>query len=595
VETRRRLGEILVAHGVITDDELETALATRAADGRNERLGSTILRLGMASEQDIADALASQLRIGLVDIETVVPSQAALDLVPGSIAESRGVLPLSLDGGTLVVAMADPTDLILLDDLKVRTGVRSIRPVVAAATPLREAVGRSYGSGGDTRAIVEEMAPDEAELDTSDDDITSGAAQPIVRLANQILLDAVRLRASDVHIEPSRGGAVVRVRIDGILKKIAELPRAARGPLTSRLKIMGGMDIAERRRPQDGRAMLNLAGDEVDVRMSSMPSMHGETLVLRLLRRRQDGVDLGSLGLAPDVSRTYERSLNQPQGIVLVTGPTGSGKTTTLYAGLSTVADEERNVITLEDPVEYELSGVNQTQINPRVGLTFAAGMRSVLRQDPDVIMVGEIRDAETAGLAVEASMTGHLVLSTLHTNDALSTLSRIAELGVDRSLIASSLLMVMSQRLLRVVCIHCAEPATADPHTLERLDLPPDALVGYPLRRGAGCGACVDTGFLGRTMAVEALRFDATLSEMVVAGKPERELRQHARVGGMRSLREDGLRLALAGQTTLEEVLRVTPEDPDYLAMALLDRAMLAAELDADVPEGVPAAATAG
>jgi type IV pilus assembly protein PilB len=321
--------------------------------------------------------------------------------------------------------------------------------------------------------------------------------------------------------------------------------------------------------------MLDLAGDEVDVRMSTMPSMHGETLVMRLLRRRHEGVGIDSLGLSDDVGRVYLRALGQPQGIVLVTGPTGSGKTTTLYAGLSQVADVERNVITLEDPVEYELGGINQTQINAKIGLTFATGMRTVLRQDPDVVMVGEIRDTETAKLAIEASMTGHLVLSTLHTNDAISTVSRMAELGADRRLLASSLLLIMSQRLVRVVCHHCGDEVKPDPDALARLDLGDGALDGIPLRAGAGCPACSSTGYLGRTMACEAFRVSPEISELITQGIGDREVRLAARSQGMRSLREDALRLALAGTTTLDEVLRVTPEDPDFETENLLERVL--------------------
>ncbi len=566
---RLRLGEILVKMDAITEDQLAAALAWRELSQPDERLGATIVKLGYISEEDVALALARQLGWEVVDLDAYDLDPAVTALIPNEVCQRCEVLPLRVEGFSLVVAMTDPSDIVLQDELRLRSGHRSIKPMVATPTAIKSALARMQPDGGGSRALVEELE-DPAEIEAEAEENEDPDA-PIIKLANQLLFDAHRLRASDVHVEPTRNGARVRVRIDGILQEIAQIPMGARRSLTSRLKIMGGMDIAERRLPQDGRARLKFSGDEVDIRMSSMPSMHGETLVMRLLHRRAEGTSIEDLGLPPDLERTFRRALDQPQGIVLVTGPTGSGKTSTLYAGLTEVADEVRNVITLEDPVEYELHGVNQTQVNPRIGLTFASGMRTVLRQDPDVVMVGEIRDAETAALAVEASMTGHLVLSTLHTGDTIATVARLQELGVDRRLLGSSLQLVMSQRLVRVVCARCAEARDADPNTLDRLDAPADALHGVALRAGAGCQACAQTGFLGRRMVCEAVRFTASMGEMVTAGATERDLRSAARAAGMRTLREDELRLALAGVTTLEEVLRVTPEDPDLTGGDLL------------------------
>ena len=568
---RQRLGEILVSLGAITSDQLAAALAWRSAEQPDERLGTTVVRLGYVTEDDVARALATQLRLSVVDLDELPLDPAMADIIPPDVAVRRQVLPLRVEDDVLVVAMTDPTDVILQDELRLRSGHRAIQPVVATPSALAAAFERMRPGGASSQALVEEL-DDPSESAEELDDLDAGDPDaPIVRLANQLLVDALRLRASDVHIEPVREGARVRVRIDGILKEITRLPVGVRRSLTSRLKIMGGMDIAERRRPQDGRARLQVDGDEVDLRMSTMPSMHGETLVMRLLHRRAEGTTIDDLGLQAEMDRAFRRALDQPQGIVLVTGPTGSGKTSTLYAGLTELSDEVRNIITLEDPIEYELHGVNQTQINPRIGLTFASGMRTVLRQDPDVVMVGEIRDGETATLAVEASMTGHLVLSTLHTNDSVSTVARLQELGVDRRLLGSSLQLVVSQRLVRVVCPRCAEARDADPVTLDRLDAPADALDGVALSAGTGCQACAETGYHGRRMVCEAVRFTSELSELVTAGATERELRAAARAAGMRTLREDGLRLALAGVTTLEEVLRVTPEDPDLTGGELL------------------------
>ena len=566
---RMRLGDILVGMGAITADQLEAALAWRQVSEARERLGDTIIRLGYITELDLAHALARQLDLTWEDLShaDVEPEIAAL--VSAQVATDSQVLPLRIEDGTLVVAMVDPTDIILLDELRLRTGHRSLRPVVVTAASLHTALQRVHPEGSRTRLLVDSLDEDVPEEEVAAD--VQELDAPVVKLANQLLFDAHRLRASDLHLEPTRDGARVRVRVDGILKEITRVPPSVRRPLTSRFKIMGGMDIAEHRRPQDGRSRLQVDGEEIDIRMSTMPSMHGETVVMRLLRRQQGTADLTGLALAPDVQTSLTRALEQPQGMVVVTGPTGSGKTSTLYGGLQHIADEIRNVITLEDPIEYELPGVNQTQMNPRIGLTFAAGMRSVLRQDPDVVMVGEIRDDETATLAVEAAMTGHLVLSTLHTNDSVSTIARLLELGVDRPLLGTSLRYVLSQRLVRVVCSGCGEAVDADPGTLDRLEASADALDGVVLRRGTGCGACLDTGYLGRQVVAEGMRVSSRLAELVADGAPTRELRAVARAEGMRTLREDGLRLALMGVTTLEEVLRVTPEDPDLSGGELL------------------------
>ena len=565
---RMRLGDILVSQGAITDDQLEAALAWRQVSGVRERLGATIIRLGYITELDVARALGEQLGMPVEDLAYTDIDPEAAGLLPAPVAFESQVLPLRVEGGALVVAMVDPTDIILLDELRLRTGYRSLHPVVVTSASLQAACARVHPDGTRTRELVDSLddqAPTEEDAPEEEPDA------PVVKLANQLLLDAFRLRASDLHVEPTRDGARVRVRVDGILKEVTRVPTSVRRPLTSRFKIMGGMDIAEHRRPQDGRSRLRVDGEDVDIRMSVMPSMHGETVVMRLLRRQSGTADLGELGLAPDVERSLTRALEEPQGMVVVTGPTGSGKTSTLYGGLQHIADEIRNVITLEDPIEYELEGVNQTQMNPRIGLTFASGMRTVLRQDPDVVMVGEIRDSETAMLAVEASMTGHLVLSTLHTNDSIATVARLLELGVERPLLGTSLRYVLSQRLVRVVCAACGEAADADPATLERLEAPADALEGVMLRRGPGCPTCLETGYMGRHVVAEGVRITTQLSELVADGASTRELRMAARAEGMRTLREDGLRLALMGVTTLEEVLRVTPEDPDLSGGDLL------------------------
>jgi type IV pilus assembly protein PilB len=377
--------------------------------------------------------------------------------------------------------------------------------------------------------------------------------------------EALHSRASDIHIQPQEREVRVRFRIDGLLRDITVVPKPIQGPLISRIKILSGMDISERRKPQDGRGRIRLDRMEADTRVSSMPTMHGETVVLRLLRKEAEKAKtIAEIGLSDHDRSAFERALAEPQGLVLITGPTGSGKTSSLYAGLATVIRPDINVVTLEDPVEYQMAGVNQVQINERVGLTFASGLRTILRQDPDIVMVGEIRDPETAAIAMQASMTGHLVLSTLHTNDAPAAVSRLIDMGVEPFLITSSLTLVVGQRLARVPCQKCSEPVEADPRTMELLGLDPAEVEHAELRMGPGCGFCAQTGYKGRLGLFEVVRVTRTMRELIVARASETAMRKEAVAGGMRSMRADGLAKALAGRTTLEEVLRVTPPDPD-------------------------------
>ncbi|HEY7606937.1 MAG TPA: ATPase, T2SS/T4P/T4SS family, partial [Actinomycetes bacterium] len=393
---------------------------------------------------------------------------------------------------------------------------------------------------------------------------------PVVRLVNAVMGEALHSRASDIHIEPQERDVRVRYRIDGLLREVTVVPKAIQGPLISRVKILSGMDISERRKPQDGRGRIRLERMEADTRVSSMPTMHGETVVIRLLRKEMEKAKtLAEVGLDERDREVVERALAEPQGLILITGPTGSGKTSSLYAGLATVIRPDINVVTLEDPVEYQMAGVNQVQINERVGLTFASGLRTILRQDPDIVMVGEIRDPETASIAMQASMTGHLVLSTLHTNDAPSAVSRLIDMGVEPFLITSSLTLVVGQRLARVPCSKCSEPVEADLKTLELLGLDPDQIDGAGLRSGPGCGFCAQTGYQGRLGLFEVVRVTRKLRELIVARATEVAVKEEAVAGGMRSMRADGLAKALAGRTTLEEVLRVTPPDPDLARRA--------------------------
>ncbi len=562
---RPRIGQVLMAAGILDAEQLQTALGTQAATEGHQRLGQAILDLGYCTEAELTEALSEQLGVPAVDLSQEAPDPGALERVPRRLARRHRVLPLRVENGNLVVAMADPTDVVARDDLELTAGVGDLDVLVASETQIAQGLRRSYGADGAARAALDELDEDRIELPDVLDQLDAGSGEdgPVIRLANAILEEAVRLRASDVHIEPGRHELRVRYRVDGMLRESMRAPRRIMPALASRIKVMASLDIAERRRPQDGRARLRVDGQDVDLRISTMPSMHGETIVLRLLQKGQERLLLDDLGLSPDIRSTFERILERPQGLIVITGPTGSGKTTTLYAALTEIADPVRNIVTLEDPIEYELPGVNQTQINPKAGLTFAGGMRSMLRQDPDVVMVGEIRDDETAELALEASMTGHLVLATLHTNDAPSTVVRLLDLGVDRFLIASSLALVAAQRLARTVCPSCAEPAEPEERSMRLLGLAEADLEGADLRRGTGCQECDKSGFRGRTAIIEALPVTPAMRELIMEGGTETDIARLARDEGMRTLRHNGIEKAKQGITTLREVLRVTPEEP--------------------------------
>lgn len=564
--TRRRIGELLMAAGVLTTDALDEAIADRQRHGRPERLGATVVRLGFATEGDVADALATQLRLERVPASALQPAPEAQELVPSYLAARHELLPLRLEGSTLVVATSDPSDTAALDDLRLVAGVRSVQPVVATPSTLSAARRRAYAVEA-THDLVEQLPrPEDAdEVVTPDEEpqdlVTGASAEPAVRLVDTLVTDAVASRASDLHLEPDAEGLRVRLRIDGLLRERGRIPRHLARQVVSRVKIVSGLDITERRLPQDGRVQARVGDRQIDLRVATMPSLRGESVLVRLLPTGTAGLDLDEVGFSPSVRARLVAALERPQGMVLVTGPTGSGKTTTLYAGLRAVLDDTRKVLTLEDPVEYLLPGVHQTQVAPRIGLTFERGLRHLLRHDPDVVLVGEIRDRETARLAVEASFTGHLVLATLHTNDAPSAITRLRNLGVERYVIAAALSLTIAQRLARTVCEHCAEPATADPRLLQRLGLSLDQMAEAKLRRGAGCALCEGTGELGRTAIGEALVVTPRLRELIDEGAPEAVLARVARADGMGRMREDALAQARAGTISLQEVLRVTPE----------------------------------
>ncbi|GAM08767.1 type II secretion system protein E [Geobacter sp. OR-1] len=485
---------------------------------------------------------------------------ALLNKLPLTFARSRQVLPLRLDDGALLVAMGDPTDLPALDELG-DLYAASAQGVVVPAKEVLDAVNRLYSRmAGSAQEVVEELEGEElstiaTELSHPKDllDLTDEA--PVIRLLNSILFQAVKERASDIHIEPFERELEVRFRIDGVLYRMLTPPKVVQEALISRVKIMSSLNIAEKRLPQDGRLRVIVAGRDVDIRVSIVPTFFGERVVLRLLDKQKGVISLSHIGLGEKQVSLMERLLARSNGIILVTGPTGSGKTTTLYAALTRLNSPDKNIITIEDPVEYQLKGVGQIQVNAKIDLTFANGLRSVLRQDPDIIMVGEIRDAETAEIAMQASLTGHLVLSTLHTNDAATAVTRLVDMGIEPFMVASTLSAVIAQRLVRVICPHCREEYTPD-REYPGLTLPPRIF------RGKGCDKCYNLGTIGRVGIYEMLLIDSEICSMIMQRKPAGLIKEYAAAQGMATLREDGLAKVASGITTIEELLRVTQDD---------------------------------
>ncbi len=545
-----RLAELLIRHGVLTGTP-----PGGCRDG-----GGLALRLvahGGVDEAALVQVLADECRLPIIDPGAVAVPPEGLAAVPHALARKHQLVPVALDGALLTVAMADPTDTAALDELRFLTGL-DVLAAVAAPTAVRDAVTRLYGDAPELADAVAGLGPAPRAERPLPGPVPDAERAPVVRYVDALLAEAVRRRASDIHVEPFDGALRVRLRVDGVLAEVAPPPAGLAAAIATRVKVMAQLDIAERRVPQDGRLRVTTAaGGAVDVRVSVLPTLHGETLVLRLLE--QDGLvrRLDTIGFDQADLALVRGALAQPQGLVLATGPTGSGKTTTLYAALAALNTPAVNICTAEDPVELHLHGVNQVAVRDDVGLSFAAALRAFLRQDPDVVMVGEIRDLETADIAVKAALTGHLVLSTLHTNDAPSAVTRLLDMGIPPFLLAGSLLLVVAQRLVRVVCGRCARPAPLGVSALRAAGFggPP-----FDGRRGAGCADCAGTGFRGRTPAYQLMVATSALREAIAAGAGALDLERGARAAGMRSLREAGFALAVCGVTTLDEVLRVTP-----------------------------------
>ena len=552
----RQLADILLEGGLVDEAQLAAAYDEHQRGGHS--LGRVLVEHGVLSEAQLVEALARQIGLPFVDLSVHAVDGSAVALVPTNVCRRHAVLPIGYDDGRLVLAMADPANVFALDDVRSLTGMEP-RPVVATRDDLMAAIDRYCRSDADLdnlSAAMTEEEDDAAELARITQVVEDA---PIVKYVNLLITQAIGDRASDIHIEPGEHDLRVRYRIDGVLHDVMKSPRAIQSGVISRLKIMAEMDIAERRIPQDGRLSVTNRGAKVDLRVASLPTVWGEKIVMRILDNSTARLDLADLGFSADNYARFSASFHKPYGMILVTGPTGSGKSTTLYATLNIVSRPEVNVITVEDPVEYRLPGINQVQVNARAGLTFAAALRSILRSDPDIVLIGEIRDHETAQIAVEASLTGHLVLSTLHTNDAPSAITRLTEMGLEPFLVGSALDCVLAQRLARRLCSKCKEPYEPRPDELLRARFgwtPEEELP--QLYRPVGCSACARTGYSGRLALHEVMTVSEEVERLAVDRASSTRIAELARAEGMRTLRQDGMAKVRDGVTSIEEVLRV-------------------------------------
>ncbi|MCU1426431.1 MAG: type secretory pathway, ATPase PulE/Tfp pilus assembly pathway, ATPase PilB [Actinomycetia bacterium] len=552
------LGALLIAEGLLTEAQLDAALAEQARGGKP--LGRLLIESGTISEADLVRTLAQQVGLDFIDLNDHLLDASIAALVSESLARRYQAIPIAWEDGRLVVAMADPSNVFAIDDIRAIAGVE-IKTVVATATQISESLERLYRMDSDVDAVVAAAA------DEHDDDADIGAINqvvedaPIVKFVNLLINQAVNDRASDIHVEPTETDLRIRFRIDGVLHEVMRSPRSIQAGVISRLKVMAEINIAERRIPQDGRIGMKIGGRAIDLRVATLPIVYGEKVVMRILDKSQALMRLEDLGFLPETLDRFQTSYRKPYGAILVTGPTGSGKSTTLYAALNTINHPDRNIITVEDPVEYRLAGINQVQVNPKAGLTFASALRSILRADPDIILVGEIRDRETSIIAIEAALTGHLVLSTLHTNDAASTPLRMVEMGVEPFLVTSALDCVVAQRLARRLCEKCKEAYQPSEAELPLAGWPMEQLNGgdWPtLFRASGCSACGRTGYRGRFALHEVMLVSEEIERQIIERRSTEDIQKTAIMEGMLSLKSDGLRKVARGDTSLEEIFRV-------------------------------------
>ena len=558
-----RLGDVLVEQGLISPAALEEGLNAQAENG--ERLGQVLVQQKKITEQELLNALALQLDLEVM--ESIDDKELRFDLVeqlPIQYLKKHEIFPFQAEDGTLRIAVNDPLDLEVLDDLRILYGQNEIRPVLVPAREILSAINRTYGQANDSaEQIIQDLDEEEdsqhlfTELDVGEDLLDETSEAPIIKLVNHIFSQAVKSQASDIHIEPYQQHLQVRFRLDGVLHNVLSPPRRLHAAIVSRIKVMARLDIAEKRLPQDGRTEVKIGERLVDVRVSCLPTAFGERVVLRLLEKSGKLLSMEEIGLTTTALAEMKRLLQLSHGIILVTGPTGSGKTTSLYAALSYINSPDKNILTIEDPIEYQLDGIGQMQVNPKINLTFASGLRSMVRQDPDVILVGEIRDRETAEIAIHAALTGHLVFSTLHTNDSASAITRLTDMGIEPFLVSTAVQAIIAQRLVRILCPHCKE--AYEPEVAQWAELGSSREVAGPIFRADGCEKCLETGYRGRTGIYEFLLLNEAIKALVLTTSDANQINKAARAEGMVSLREDGINKVMEGRTTISEVLRVT------------------------------------
>ncbi|MHB9036121.1 MAG: type II secretion system ATPase GspE [Armatimonadota bacterium] len=565
------IGEIFLRLGIVSRQQLDQALDKQKLLKRQDSLGDVLVSMGLISERDRVRALGEQWGVPFVDVTELEVDGTVVKLVAQSVARKLKVLPIARKNGKLSLAMKNPLDIFAIDEIRMMTGA-DVEPAIAPEEDIINAIGRLYRAGVNASEQINDVI---REFDSADIDFTSSERgddedisieqlrelseeAPVIKLANLIISRGVSDGASDIHIEPGKDGVRIRLRVDGLLHEVMQVPKKVQASLTSRFKIMAEMDIATKRTPQDGRISAMIEGRQFDFRVSTLPSVFGEKIVLRILDKSSISIGLHKLGLLPETLERFESLISRTYGIILVTGPTGSGKSTTLYSVLSKLNSGEKNILTIEDPVEYEVAGLTQVQINTRAGLTFASGLRTMLRQDPDIAMVGEIRDAETATIATEAALTGHLVLSTLHTNDAPGALTRMVDMGIEPFLIASSVIGVLAQRLVRVVCPKCKEQYQPPRDAIRRLGIDVDGDTRVTFYRGKGCDHCRGNGYKGRLGVYELMLINDRVRDLVLQKSSSHLIREAAVETGMKSLKDDAIAKILLGQTTLEECLRV-------------------------------------
>jgi type IV pilus assembly protein PilB len=566
-----RLGELLTKASLISQDQLKEALRVQKETGG--KLGETLIKLGFVSEEDITECLSQQFGVPSINLQHFEIDAGVIKLIPGDVARKYNILPVNKTGATITIAMADPTNVFAMDDIKFMTGY-NVEPVVASELGIKAAIDSYYGttSSLELKKVMEDLQTQEsADLEVLEDDeemdvsalADSAEEAPVVKLCNLILTDAIKRGASDIHIEPYEKEYRVRFRIDGILYEIMNPPLKLKDAMTSRMKILSKLDISEKRLPQDGRIKLKIKledkNKELDFRVSVLPTLFGEKIVMRLLDKDNLRLDMTKLGFEPESLVRFEEAIFKPWGMVLVTGPTGSGKTNTLYSALSKVNSPEVNIMTAEDPVEFNLPGINQVQMKEQIGLNFAATLRSFLRQDPNIILVGEIRDFETAEIAIKAALTGHLVLSTLHTNDAPSTINRLMNMGIEPFLVATATQLIAAQRLVRRICQNCKEAVDMTPQAVSNLGYKKEEVGTFTIYKGRGCEKCNNTGYKGRVGLIEVMQIDDDIRDLILAGGTAIDIKKKAIENGMITLRRSGLVKIKDGVTTVEEVVRET------------------------------------